>query len=278
MGKVKKLGCVCFLFFSGLIFGQSFTAMTYNIRLDIPQDGDTNWANRKNNMFALLDFYQPDIFGIQEGLPHQVENLKNALPAYSVLGEGRDGKNTGEHSSIFYNTNRFEVLQNGTFWLSETPKVVSKGWDAALNRICTYALFLDLKTQRKFWVFNTHFDHVGTVARENSVALIHETIQKYNTMHYPVVLMGDFNLEPDSSPIAFLKARYSDTKRLSKVLFNSGGTFNAFDFTLKKFKEIDYIFISKSGFNVSKYAVLNNHFSGIYPSDHFPVMVELKWK
>lgn len=278
MGIVKKLGCVCFLVFSGLIFGQSFTAMTYNIRLDIPQDGDTNWANRKNNMFALLDFYQPDIFGIQEGLPHQVENLKNALPAYSVLGEGRDGKNTGEHSSIFYNTNRFEALEHGTFWLSETPNLVSKGWDAALNRICTYALFFDKKSQKKFWVFNTHFDHVGTLAREKSAVLIHETIQKYNTMQYPVIVMGDFNLEPDSSPIAFLNTQYWNTKKHSNVLFNPGGTFNAFDFTLKKFKEIDYIFISKSGFKVSKYAVLNNHFSGIYPSDHFPVLVELEWK
>ena len=180
---------------------------------------------------------------------------------------------------IFYKKNTYELIEFDTFWLSETPYEVSKGWDAALNRICTFGLFKNKETKQFFWVFNTHFDHVGEIARAKSAQLIHEKVSQVNTKDYLVVIMGDFNLEPNSQPILFLSNQYVHSKRGSKLIYNSGGTFNGFDFhkAISNDKEIDHIFVSKKSFEVKKYAVLTDSYSCKYPSDHFPVFVELEF-
>lgn len=265
------------LMISNQIFSQEIKVMTYNIRLDIASDGENSWQKRKEKVSDLIKFYEPDIFGIQEGLPHQVQFLDSVLSDYTVFGKGRDGEKTGEHSSIFYKSEKLELIEFDTFWLSETPNNVSKGWDAALNRICTYGLFRDKKTKRLFWVFNTHFDHIGEIARSKSVQLIHHKITQLNSQNFPVIIMGDFNLEPQSQPILFLSDRYIHSKMQSKLIYNSGGTFNAFEFHKPVNREIDYIFVSKKSFDIKKYAVLTDSYSCKYPSDHFPVLIELEF-
>lgn len=274
---MNKTILLLMIFFSGQIFCQNLKVMTYNIRLDIASDGENSWSNRKEKVFGLIKFHQPDIFGIQEGLPNQVEFLDSILVDFDVIGKGRDGGQKGEHSSIFYNIEKFEVITSNTFWLSETPLKISRGWDAALNRICTYALFRDKKANKFFWVFNTHFDHVGEIARSKSAQLIHQKISELNKHNYPVIIMGDFNLEPETEPILFLSINYLNVKKAAKFVYNSSGTFNAFDFYKPVTKEIDYVFVSKESFLVESYAVITDSNSCKYPSDHFPVLVELQF-
>ena len=168
-------------------------------------------------------------------------------------------------------------MQSGTFWLSPTPEVPSKGWDAALNRICTYALLQEKKSGKKFWAFNTHFDHVGDLARVNSAKLILEKIQKMNTQKLPVVLTGDFNLTADTEPLKVLAAAMSDTQLHSQTPhYGPLGTFQNFDVTTPAKDRIDYIFTNN--FDVLSNRTINDRRENLlYPSDHFPVMAELKF-
>jgi len=277
--NMKKIILIALMMLSNQFFGQEVKVMTYNIRLDLASDGENSWPNRKDKVSDLIQFYEPDIFGIQEGMPHQVQFLDSVLLDYKVFGEGRDGGKNGEHSSIFYKSNKFELIEFDTFWLSETPDEVSKGWDAALNRICTYGIFKDKKTKQLFCVFNTHFDHIGEVARNKSAQLIHQRISEVANKNHRVIIMGDFNLELNSEPILFLSNQYVHSKSVSKLIYNSGGTFNAFEFhkPISSEREIDHIFVSKKSFEIKKYAVLTDSNSCKYPSDHFPVLVELKF-
>lgn len=257
---------------------QSLTAMTYNIRYDTPRDGENQWAKRKAFLVNQVKFYHPDVLGIQEGLNHQVAYLDSSLESYRYVGVGRDdGAEKGEYTAIFYDTREVELLEQNTFWLSETPGKVSVGWDAALERICTYALFRTRKPKRKFWVFNTHFDHIGEEARSQSVRLIVKKIKEINTKHYPVVLMGDLNLTPDRETIQFLTENMKDTRNSStEVSFGPDATFNNFKFKNKPERRIDYIFTSITGIKTKRYAVLTDSKELKYPSDHFAVFAELE--
>jgi endonuclease/exonuclease/phosphatase family metal-dependent hydrolase len=258
---------------------QNFSVMTYNIRLDVASDGENAWPNRKDFLASQVLFFGPDILGVQEARPNQMADLKEALKAYNVIGLGRDGANKGEHSSIFYNAEKFKVEEENTFWLSETPGIVSKGWDAAYPRICTFGLFTDLKTSKKIWVFNTHLDHVGEQAQLNGIKQIQQKIAEVNTKNYPVILMGDFNVEPNSLLIQNLSDIMSNTEREAELTFGPNGTFNAFKFNQSVIRKIDYIFMSKSNhLKINKHAVLSDSQDLKYPSDHFPVYVELKFK
>lgn len=259
-----------------MVESQNYKVMTYNIRLDVASDGENSWGNRKDKVVDLLQFYEPDIFGIQEGLPHQVHYLDSLLTNYKVIGQGRDGGQNGEQSSIFYNHKTFDILEFDTFWLSDTPTAVSKGWDAQLNRICTYALFKNKKTKKVFWVFNTHLDHIGEIARVKSVELIHQMIEAKNNKKYPVVFMGDLNSEPGSNPVKFLNENYLNARKEANFVYNASGTFNGFDFFKPVSTEIDYIFLSKQKIDVKKYAVLTDSYFCKYPSDHFPILVEFQ--
>ena len=256
---------------------QSIGIMTYNIRYDNPKDGKNRWEARKEFLIAQIKFHAPDIFGIQEGLAHQVDYIDSALTGYEYVGVGRDdGKRKGEFSAIFFNAGKYKVVKSSTFWLSDTPDKISVGWDAALERICTHALFENLETRQKIWVFNTHFDHVGKMARKNSAQLIDKRLNQLNADNHPAILMGDLNLEPDSEPIQYLSKNLNDTKMVSKeVVFGPEGTFNGFRFDQPVTRRIDYIFTSKSGIEVKKYAVLSDSKNLRYPSDHLPVYVEV---
>jgi len=276
---IKLISILSFvLIFSGGARAQNLEVMTYNIKYANENDGENSWSKRKDHLTNQIKFYEPDIFGVQEALLEQLEHLKENLPNYNYLGVGReDGINKGEFSALFYDTNQFKVLEEDTFWLSETPGEISVGWDAVLPRICTFALLENKTSQQKFWVFNTHFDHVGKQAREESANLILAKIQKLNT-DIPVILMGDFNLEPETKAIQLLSKKMNDSKSISKnLVFGPEGTFNGYNFQEPVTRRIDYIFISKGDLQVIKYAVLSDSWDLKYPSDHLPVFVELQF-
>ncbi|WP_297333049.1 endonuclease/exonuclease/phosphatase family protein [Flavobacterium sp.] len=256
---------------------QTVKVMSYNIRLDHAGDGDNRWDNRKEQLARQIKFYEPDFMGVQEALPNQMAYLLSQFNnQYDAIGVGRDdGAKKGEYSAIFYNTQKYKLLRQSTFWLSETPDVPSTGWDAALNRICTYGLFEDKQNGKKIWVFNTHFDHVGEKARAESAKLILQKIKEVNKDNLPFVLTGDFNLEPDSEPVTIIKQQLNDTKDVADLIFGPEGTFNAFEFTKPVTRRIDYIFVPKS-MKVKKYAVLSDSQKCRYLSDHLPVYAEIE--
>ena len=250
--------------------------MTYNIRLDVASDGENAWPNRKDFLSSQVLFYNPDILGVQEARPNQMSDLKNALKNYKAIGKGRDGENKGEYSAIFYNAKKVSVEQENTFWLSETPTKISKGWDAAYPRICTYGLFTIHDTNKKIWVFNTHLDHIGKQAQLKGIQLILNKIATLNTDNFPVIVMGDFNVEPSSELITNLKQNLNDSKEEAKNVFGSNGTFNDFKFNKLVTRRTDYIMLSKSSkIETEKYGVLSSSIDLKYPSDHFPVFVSL---
>jgi endonuclease/exonuclease/phosphatase family metal-dependent hydrolase len=275
MIKILVLGLFMMLAINQLV-GQSLTAITYNIRLDLASDGENAWTNRKDKVCGLLSFYEPDFFGVQEAVPSQMAYIDSSLTAYSFVGVGRNGANNGEYSAIFYKNNRLKVIQQSTFWLSETPDTVSFGWDAAYPRICTYSLFKDKKTGKKFWVFNLHLDNKGKDARYNGIKLVLERIKSLNTDDLPVVLMGDFNANPDSEPIQLVTREMKNSRESSDFVYGDLETFNGFKFHEPPRDRIDYIFTSHKGFKVLKYAVLTDSYDCHYPSDHFPVMAILQ--
>ncbi|CAM4145201.1 endonuclease/exonuclease/phosphatase family protein [Gillisia limnaea] len=266
-----------------LIFSFSLNAqievMSYNIKYANENDGENSWSLRKDHLANQIKFYQPDIFGVQEAVLEQLEYFEGTMPEYNYVGVGRDdGKTKGEFSAIFYDSNRFEVLKENTFWLSKTPDEISVGWDAALPRVCTYAKFRDKNSGENFWVFNTHFDHMGEEAREESARLIWKKMQELNSEGLPVILMGDLNLEPNAPGIKFLSEKLNDSKTIAELDFGPEGTFNGYNFLEPVKRRIDYIFTSKVNIEVLKYAVLSDSWDLKYPSDHLPVLVQLKFK
>lgn len=258
---------------------KSFKVMTYNIRLDVAQDGENCWDKRKESMVELLHFYQPSILGIQEGLPHQVQYLDSALEGYSYIGAGRDdGKNAGEFSAIFFDSTKYNVISQATFWLSEYPDSVSFGWDAVCRRVCTYGLFESIANKRQFWVFNTHFDHIGVVAREKSAQLILSKISELNTKNLPVILMGDFNSNSQSRPVEILKSTLVDAISCSETKhYGPDGTFTGFNSDAITSDKIDYVFVSKLKV-LSHIHIDDRRKDSLFVSDHLPVLVEVELK
>ncbi len=267
------------MFVPSLVFSQDLKVMTYNIRLSLDSDKENSWNNRKQETMALMSYYHPDYFGVQEAVPQQMVDIKTTLTDYDYVGVGRDdGKNQGEYSAIFYNKNKLEVVKSGTFWLSETPEKPSKGWDAAYNRVCTYALFKMKKGGKKFWAFNLHFDHVGDVARVNSAKLILEKIKEFNKENLPLTLTGDFNLTDDKEPIKIMSKELTDSYYNSqKPHYGPKGTWQNFDIDTPSTERLDYVFVK--GFDVLSNRTINDRRENLlYPSDHFPVLTEIKFK
>jgi endonuclease/exonuclease/phosphatase family metal-dependent hydrolase len=263
------------LFFS--CNSENLSIITYNIRFQSETDGENAWTYRRNFLVNQIKFYNPDIIGIQEGLPSQVSFLHKGLNTYDYVGTGRDGQSGGEHSAIFFKKERFDVLEENTFWLSETPDTVSLGWDAACRRICTYAHFIDKYSKKKFWVYNTHLDHIGIIARIESIKLIFQRIEELNTDKELVLLTGDFNDTPDSELIRFTEQKFINSEKISKQgSFGPCGTYNGFNFHDPVTQKIDYIFLKTPvKCEVFKHAVLSDSKDCKYPSDHFPVYTEL---
>jgi endonuclease/exonuclease/phosphatase family metal-dependent hydrolase len=279
MNSLLKTLLICFLL--GLmqqLQAQNYTCLTYNIRYANENDGEDKWSIRKDFLIKQIQNQKPDFFGVQEALASQMDYTQLNLKNYRPIGGGRDdGMRKGEFSGIFYNITKFMVVRSGQFWLSETPNEIGIGWDAALPRICTYALLKDIKTMQSFWVFNAHFDHIGDMARENSAKLILQTTREFNSQNLPVVVMGDLNMEDGTEGIRVLADNFQDAKTVAKkVIQTQAGTFNGFKVDEPAVARIDYIFLSKDIKIVNRYEVLIEKPNGRYPSDHFPVIVNFE--
>lgn len=272
----KVVFVLTFLISTAILYSQEIAVLTYNIKYDNVNDTVNNWNDRKVDMVKLLGQYNPGIIGMQEVLHHQLKYLDEQLSDYSYIGVGRDdGKEKGEYSPILFNAKKFKLLQSETFWLSETPNEISVGWDASMERICTYGLFEDVATKKQFLVFNTHFDHIGTVAREKSAELIVSKIKEVNSDKLPVVLMGDLNLNPATIPIQFLQSTLTDGQHSTKKPFyGPSGTFSGFDQNRVLSNRIDYIFVEN--FEVLEYIHIDDRKeNNKHISDHLPVFAKL---
>ena len=262
-----------FPFFLSMNFSlkNELIVLSYNIRYDNPNDGENQWKYRKERVANYIKEIRPDIIGMQEVLDPQLVFLDVSLTEFSFVGVGReDGKTKGEYSPILYNSNSLSLLQTDTFWLSETPTVISVGWDAALERICTYAQFEHKETGLKFWVFNTHFDHIGELARIQSAKLIHQKIKMLNINNFPVIITGDFNLTPDKAPIKMLQNSYIDVMQKTPRDAKNHGTYTGFDKLSNGEDRIDYIFQKDLKIDNSSHIWLKTS-SGHWASDHHPV-------
>ena len=262
-------------------YSQSSTPInvaTYNLRYNTPNDGVNAWPNRKEMVKSLIQYHEFDLFGTQEALRGQLEGVAE-LKEFAFLGKGRDdGKQGGEHSAIFYKKDRFKVLDSGDFWLSETPDVPGKGWDATCcNRICSWAKFQDMTTKKQFYFFSVHFDHQGVKARQESGKLMVKKIKEI-AGKTPAICVGDFNSTPETEQIKAMQTLLQDAHNVTKQPpYGPEGTFNSFKFDAPMNNRIDYIFVSKD-FEVLKYGVLTDAKEQRYPSDHQPVVAKVVLK
>ncbi len=274
---MKKL-LTLFLLLAGLnMMAQEVNIISYNIRYNNPGDGENAWPKRKALVGQLLRFHEADIFGLQEAMIGQIEDICKALPEFKWVGVGRiDGKQAGEFSPVFYHSGKFTLLDNGDFWLAEDCTKPALAWDAACERICSWAILSEKKSGKKILVMNTHLDHVGAIAREKSAELLLQKMEEMNTENLPVILTGDFNTTPDSKPIEICKSQLSDSKEISEQApYGPEGTFNSFNFNHPLDKRIDYIFVNDK-VKVKKYAVISDSQNLRYPSDHLPVFVTIQ--
>lgn len=297
-----------FLFILCSVFAlqaESMVVATYNLRNANASDSTNGngWGQRYPYIAQLIQFHGFDIFGTQEGKYQQLLDLKNAMPGYDYIGVGRDdGKQAGEHSAIFYRTEKFEVLDHGDFWLSTITDRPNKGWDAALPRICTWGKFRDKKTGFTFLFFNLHMDHIGVQARAESAKLILQKVKEFPE-HLPAILTGDFNVDQNNESYALLdnSGIMRDSYQIADFRYAPNGTFNAFYTDRKTDSRIDHLFLTKE-FAVKKYGILTDtyraevkgsekeqnanfpkevsiqKYTARTPSDHFPVMIVVEVK
>jgi endonuclease/exonuclease/phosphatase family metal-dependent hydrolase len=276
---------VLFLLYSALIFcqsGDTIKVMTFNIRCQSGEKADdiNYWGGRKYLVAELIDKYNPDIIGMQEVEKRQIDDLEVLLEEYSWVGVGRDdGEEAGEFSPIFFNNSKFDVEWDSTFWLSPTPHIPSKGWDAMLNRIATFALFKNKEDGKEFYFFNTHFDHIGDTARVESAKLIIKKIKEIPA-NFPVILSGDFNITSDSEPYKILTGEklpdgnpvLYDAQFISSTPHSGGmNSFNGFGKIEEPYRKIDFIFVNDK-VSVFTHGIITDKINGLYPSDHFPVL------
>jgi endonuclease/exonuclease/phosphatase family metal-dependent hydrolase len=254
--------------------------MTFNLRYDTPSDGANAWPHRRDWVAALLRFHAPDALGVQEALVHMLTELDARLPDFSRVGVGRaDGRAGGEFSAILYRRDRLELIDSGTFWLSPTPEVAgSKGWDTAIERIATWARFRDRRTGCRHLHLNTHFDHVGEQARQESARLVRRRAAALAD-GIPVVVTGDLNADPASQPYRILTrdtiADATPPFRDALVASRDGhygptSTWTAFR-AIEPGRRIDYVLVSPQ-VRVLKHAILPDSWDGRFPSDHLPVL------
>ncbi|MBR5492010.1 MAG: endonuclease/exonuclease/phosphatase family protein [Alistipes sp.] len=248
--------------------------MSYNIRLSsgtIKADSIYHWEHRKQASLNLMHEENPTVFGLQEACPDQMDYMVENLPEYGYIGVGRDdGKRKGEFMSIFYKKEEVEFIDGGTFWLSETPDQVSKGWDAACFRTCTWAILKKKDTGKKFVYMNTHLDHMGKVAREESIKLIVERAEKLTGGKLPVFITADFN-SPTSNAIFKPMQEAMLDARVEAPVTDDRGTLNCWG-TTPPGVVIDHVFYR--GAEAQKFEVLRDKDYGApYVSDHYPVML-----
>ena len=245
--------------------------MSYNIRLGSAQDGTNSWALRYTATGKMLEDQKPDVFGVQEALEYQVRYIEE-MCGYESVGVGREnGKKEGEHMSIFWNKKTVSMLKWGTFWLSDTPEKPSKGWDAECFRTATWALMKDKKTGKKFYFVNTHLDHKGTEAQKNGLKLIVDRIAEINPDGLPMVLTGDFNIEPKNPALKDLDACMQSARNITEKT-DDHATYNGWG---KSSTMIDYIYVSGFSSCPEYQTVTKRYEDRKFISDHYPIFARL---
>ena len=249
--------------------------ISYNIRT-LANDGEHSWKYRQHATRNMLNRHQPDVFGLQEAMVAHLKYIDKFFPQYKRVGVGRDnGKMGGEVMAIYYNTERFDLLESGTFWLSETPEEVSKGWDAACFRTATWVRLRDKETRRKFYYVNTHLDHRGKVAQTESIKLIIEKIKQIAGERATVILGGDFNVVPEDEIFEPLN-QFMHSARTTAIVADEKGTFNMFG-GVKDVYVIDHIFYRGRRVECKEYHVLDGDYGAPFISDHYPLEVVLSF-
>lgn len=256
------------LMFVGLVLlvsvvsAQELNIASFNLRNNSPKDYEKNngWNQRRDVVGEFINLKAFDVFGTQEGKKVQLDDIVARCPDYAYVGEGRDGGTKGEHCAIFYRKERVELLDSGTFWLSQTPDVVSKGWDAKYPRICTWARFLDKRSKVKFYIFNVHLDHRGVQARAEAMKLVSEYVAK-RCKGTNSIVMGDFNVTQKSEPYKVLADNelFNDSYEVAKYRFAPTGTFNGFNPNCYTTLRIDHLFATKD-ISVNRYGILDLHY------------------
>ena len=245
--------------------------ISYNIRNSRADDADNAWDLRKPATKQMLEIEQPTVFGLQEAYPEQLTYIDDNFPQFSRVGVGRDdGKEEGEFMALYFRNDLYDLLDSGNFWLSETPDVPGLGWDAACTRIVTWAYLKDKETEKSFYAFNTHLDHVGKVARKQSILLIVDKIKEIVAdAEVPVFLSGDFNSDVSWPIFDPLKAEMSDSRTfLPEEQWSE--TYNAWGHEYDGTRVIDYIFYKNA--EVTDFRTLNGDYGKPYISDHYPIM------
>lgn len=258
--------------------GDEMNVMSYNIRMDTSGDGENAWPYRKDLAGSMIRFHEVDIFGAQEVLHHQLTDLLERLPGYDYVGVGReDGKTKGEYAPIIYRKARFTVEKHGDFWLAEDIHAVGKkGWDAACERVATWAIFKDTQSGKRFFFLNTHLDHIGQVARHEGAELVLAQSAQLSE-GLPIIVTGDFNATPEDEPIQVLTkaddARHlTHTRQLATVKYGPEWTFHNYGrIPFNERQWIDYIFV-KGNFKVTRHGVITDTQNQLFPSDHCPIL------
>ncbi len=250
--------------------------MSYNIRCHAPDDlGKKSWFYRANYVVDTIEKAQPTIIGFQEVTSWQYKYLCDTLALYDSIITYRDNIPVySEGCPVFYRTDLYTLVDQGSFWLSETPDVMSKDWGAACYRICTYAILKDNATEKEFVVFNTHLDHVSDEARIKGIQVVLDKIKEFGSI--PAMLIGDLNAVEDSETYisatnSFLDAKYQTENTMTSCTFQDWGE------QLDR-ECIDYIMISKTDFKVNEYKVIRDTYDGNYTSDHFPIIASLTFE
>lgn len=253
--------------------GQPLAVMSFNVRYANPKDGPNAWELRRGLVFGVIRDRDPDLVGLQEALAGQMDELGAAFPGYRFLGQGRGGGRSGEFSALMVRDARFEVQASGDFWLSPTPdEVGSRGWDAALPRMCTWAVLRERSGGQTFLAMNTHFDHAGSEARRESAGVI--LARRAGHADLPVILTGDLNAGEDSPPLDVLRAGgLRDSFRDAHPGAANVGTFNGFRGESQGAK-IDYVLVDERWTTLAA-ELVRDHEGGRYPSDHFAVTATL---
>jgi endonuclease/exonuclease/phosphatase family metal-dependent hydrolase len=272
---------LCLLLLPAMATGQELRVMTFNIRLASAKDGPNAWPLRRDLFFSTIEKFDPDLLGTQEVEPSQASELRERLKSYDLIGLPRtDGKTLGERSPVMFKRERFQCVRAGTFWLSTTPEVFgSKGWDAMLPRVCSWAELRDRKANgRTVFFFNTHWDHRGPQARAESAKLMRAKIAEI-AGDSPTIVTGDFNTAAESAPHQTLVA---DTLFDAFAEANSKPTtrpftFHGFTGRGEHAARIDWI-IRSSAFATVSATIDRTNDNGRYPSDHFPVEAVLRWR
>ena len=255
----------------------SLKVMSFNVRQDNADDGVNRWDMRKDKAIEMLKEQQPDLLGLQEPFHHQLAYIKEKLPHYTALGLGRLGGKEGEYSALLFDKDRFELLKSGNFSLSEHPDSIGiYGWDAACERIATWAILKDRKKDRTLFFLNTHLDHMGQVARRESIGLIDKKIKELGGKDMPVIITGDFNAAPTDEPIKLMKKyNYLITGEVAKRKEGPKGTWH--DYGKEKDCLLDYVFVSDD-FDVFEYKVLTEPNNEYFWSDHHPIYSVIQFK